>query len=100
MIEEILNTKELMRRKYFHVDCDKCVLCDQTSIKEVKHLVFEVKLCRNFLWMLNHEWDVDLLLIEMIADACMRMFKQYYAQIIRRAKPSLKEGIQDWLDLL
>jgi benzoyl-CoA reductase/2-hydroxyglutaryl-CoA dehydratase subunit BcrC/BadD/HgdB len=68
MIEEILNTKELMRRKYFHVDCDKCVLCDQTSIKEVKHLVFEVKLCRNFLWMLNHEWDVDLLLIEMIAD--------------------------------
>jgi hypothetical protein len=28
------------------------------------------------------------------------MFTEYFKQIIQRAKPGLKEGMQDWLDLL
>jgi hypothetical protein len=30
----------------------------------------------------------------------LRMFQKYFGQIIHRAKPGLKEGMQDWLDLL
>jgi Zn-dependent peptidase ImmA (M78 family) len=31
---------------------------------------------------------------------CFVMFKEYFALVMHRAKPSLKEGMQQWIDSL
>jgi hypothetical protein len=50
------------------------------------------------LW--NHRNNIIFDNQERSMDTCFSMFSDYFKQIIQRAKPGLKEGMQDWLDLL
>jgi hypothetical protein len=42
----------------------------------------------------------DLAMIPLILVICMARFKATFALTMHRAKPSLREGMQSWLDTL
>jgi hypothetical protein len=73
-----MNTKEIMTRKHFYVEYDKCVFCDQNIFEDVRHLFFECDFTRNFWWKLSHEWNGDLPLTEMISDGKQRNSLLYF----------------------
>jgi hypothetical protein len=50
------------------------------------------------LW--NHRNNIIFDNEERSLDTCFSMFTEYFKQVIQRAKPGLKEGMQDWLYLL
>jgi hypothetical protein len=102
------------------------------------HLFFECSFSQSFWWAIGMEWNPDLDLYSMIADAknrfshnfmmeifitgcwsiweqrndaifrgiypdvqrCVDRFKFFISLNLHRAKPSLKEGMQSWLDTL
>ena len=128
LLQDRLNTRELLHRKNFHVYSYDCVLCSDTIIEE----------SRNIWWRLNLEWESDLDLINMLIDAkkrynlicfkeslivgcwsiwnhrnrcifcnadldldvCFTDFVASFHLILHKVKPSLKEGMPQWLDIL
>jgi hypothetical protein len=138
LVQDRLNTKDMMERKSFYVQCNRCVLCDDRSIETMAHLFFHCDFSRNFWWKIGMEWNEDMDHINMMIDgekrsnniffkealiagcwsiwihrnniifdshsrdilACFAHFKDSFGSIRHRIKPSLKEGMLDWLDLL
>jgi hypothetical protein len=133
-----LNTKDMMERKSFYVQCNKCVLCDDQIVETMAHLFFHCDFSRNLWWKMGMEWNEDMDHINMMIDGerrssniyfkealitgcwsiwihrnniifdshnrdlltCFDHFKVSFGLIRHRIKPSLKDGMQDWLDLL
>jgi hypothetical protein len=55
-----LNTKDMMERKSFYVQCNKCVLCDDQSVEIMAHLFFLCDFSRNLWWKIGIEWNEDM----------------------------------------
>jgi hypothetical protein len=138
LMNQRLNTKDLMTHKHFYVEFNDCVLCDNCPQETLMHLFFECNYSQAFWWALNIEWDTDRDLHDMISEvkrrysmefimeiiitgcwaiwdqrnnkifnqirptipACIAKFKIYCSAIMHRARPSLKDGMQAWLDTL
>jgi hypothetical protein len=101
-------------------------------------MFFECNFSQGFWWAIGIEWNVDMDIHQMIADAktrysisfimdiiitgcwslwdqrnnaifngvypdlqtCIVKFRNYFCLNMHRAKPSLREGMQSWLDTL
>lgn len=138
MIQDRLNTKDLMERKKFYVESNTCVLCDSGEKETMKHLFFDCIFSQNMWGTLGQTWNSDLQFIDMLIDAknkstnvffkiamitgcwsiwnhrnkiifdgeirslqlCYSFFVDSVHVIRHRIKPSLKEGMQAWLDHL
>ena len=134
MIQDIINTRDLLDRKNFYVQTKSCVLCDN----DTREVFFDCPFSKDFWNKLNITWpvnpDIISLLIEaknrcsipffkiamMVGcwgiwnhrnkiifegdprslDSCYDFFVFSINVIRHRIKPSLKEGMQAWLDLL
>jgi hypothetical protein len=77
-----LNTKDLMRRKNFFVQFNECVLCDSCPEETLMHLFFECSFSQSFWWALGIEWNTDYQLTHMISDACQRYNMSFTMEII------------------
>jgi hypothetical protein len=138
LLQDRLNTRNLLARKNFHIDSKSCILCDDQVEETMMHLFFECDFSQTFWWKIGEEWNLDFDLINMIIDAknrssnlffkealmcgcwsiwnerngiifdgkhrdlnhCYSFFKSSVGMIRHRVKPSLKEGMQNWLDTL
>jgi hypothetical protein len=127
-----------MKKKNFFVEFADCVLCEECPEENHMHLFFECSFSMSFRWALGMEWNTDLTIKDMIAEAkerynmdflmeiiitgcwsiwdqrndaifnnntpslsrCLCKFKAYVKLNMHRAKPSLKERMQSWLDTL
>jgi hypothetical protein len=69
LLQDRLNTKELMKRKKFFVDNQRCVLCDDNAEEYMTHLFFQCDFSRNFWWRIGIEWNTDLDIIDMVTEA-------------------------------
>ena len=69
LLQDRLNTRDLLARKQFHIENYNCVLCSQGMSEEYIHLFFECDFSRNFWWKLYLEWDTDLDLFSMLIQA-------------------------------
>lgn len=63
LIQDRLNTKDMMARKNFFVQDMHCVLCDESINEDVTHLFFGCQFSHQFWWMLELEWNTDSPLI-------------------------------------
>jgi hypothetical protein len=77
-----LNTKDLMCRKNFFVQIKDCVLCDTCPEETLMHLFFECSFSQSFWWAIGIEWNTDFHLIHMISDACQRYKMSFIMEII------------------
>jgi hypothetical protein len=138
MLHNRLNTKEMMIKKNFYVEFKDCIICEEWPEENIMHLFFECSFSQSFWWAIGLEWNPDMDLFSMIADAknrysynflmeilitgcwsiweqrndaifrgiypdvqrCVTRFKSFTTLNLYRAKPSLKEGMQSWLDTL
>jgi hypothetical protein len=138
LLEDRLNTRELLTRKNFHIPSQLCALCEDASIEDFIHLFFTCDFSQRFWWNLNLEWNTELPIMDLLiygrrrhniscfkdiltagcwtlwnqrnrvifdGDECdmqfsIRFFKDVFILIGHRAKPSLKEGLSQWLDTL
>jgi hypothetical protein len=68
LLQDRLNTKELVRRKNFYVKSKYCVSCDEQVEESMIHLFFSCDYSQKFWWKIGEEWNVDLNFIEMITE--------------------------------
>ena len=135
LIQDRLNTRDLLGRKNFYIEDKSCVLCHNDINESRTHLFFGCEFSQIFWWKLNQEWNVDLDLIDMLLDGrnranqkcfkefliigcwslwthrnsiifngghldldfCFSSFIETFSLIRHRAKPSLKDGMLQWL---
>ena len=138
LLQDRLNTRDLLDRKTFYMEDKSCVLCQDAPREYLNHLFFGCDFSQQFWWRLNQEWNYDLELYDMLLDGrsragqicfteyliigcwslwnhrnkiifdgenlcldlCIFMFKETFSLTMHRAKPSLKEGMQRWLDAI
>jgi hypothetical protein len=138
LLQDRLNTRNLLARKNFHLQSHDCVLCADGADEDFMHLFFSCDFSQRFWWKLNMEWNTDLGIFDMLIDAkqrfgfscfkesliigcwsiwnhrnkfifdnqlinlpvCFIFFKESFELVRYRAKPSLLEGMTEWLDTL
>jgi hypothetical protein len=138
LLQDRLNTRELLSRKNFQIPSLLCALCDDANIEDFIHLFFACDFSQRFWWNLNIEWNTELPIMDLLMDgkrrhdfSCFKeilltgcwtlwnqrnriifdgeqcamqyslhFFKDLFSLIRHRAKPSLKEGMSQWLDTL
>jgi hypothetical protein len=138
LLQDRLNTRDLLLRKKFQLQSSKCVLCMENEEETLAHLFFSCDFSQVIWWKIGEEWNTDLQLIDMILDnsirsanpffkvammagcwsiwnhrnkiifdneqrsiqGCYNSFKSTIQEIRHRVKPSLKEGMQAWIDTL
>jgi hypothetical protein len=123
MLHGRLNTKGMMSEKNFYVEFNDCILCDECPQETIMHMLFECSFSQSLWWAIGIEWNVDMNIHATITDAkarysiqfimdailsrnfpeltrCIIKFKNFFSLNIHRVKPSLREGMQSWLDTL
>jgi hypothetical protein len=138
LLQDRLNTRDLLSRKNFQLESKNCVLCMEDADETLIHLFFSCDFSQVIWWKIGKEWHTDLQLINMLLDtfnrsanhffkiammagcwsiwnhknkitfdneqrcveSCHSFFKATIQEIRHRVKPSLKEGMQAWIDTL
>jgi hypothetical protein len=77
-----LNTKDMMKKKNFHIEFADCVLCEEFPEEDTMHLFFECSFSMSFWWALGMEWNYDLSICDMIAEAKERCRMKFLMEII------------------
>lgn len=66
MIQDRINTRDMMSRKNFYVQERNCVLCDELVDEIVEHLFLGCEFSQQFWWMLGLEWDSELAIVDIL----------------------------------
>jgi hypothetical protein len=82
LLQGRLNTKDMMKRKNFYVEYTDCVLCEECPEEDHMHLFFECSFSMSFWWALGMEWNTDLTISDMIAEAKERYHMNFLMEII------------------
>jgi hypothetical protein len=82
LLNDHLNSRNLLRRKRFNVPSVDCVMCSHGMEETMKHLFFDcefVQLC----WALLHFiWDLSLPVIDMIEDGKRHFQFDCYLEVV------------------
>jgi hypothetical protein len=68
LLNDWLNTRNLLRRKRFNIPIVSCVLCSHGIEETVKHLIFECEFAQLCWTSLHIIWDLSLPVTEMIQE--------------------------------
>ena len=68
MLNDKINTFELLSRKSFALDSTECVLC-KDNLEDRTHLIFYCSLSEGFWWSVGVEWNTDMNIYIMIMEA-------------------------------
>jgi hypothetical protein len=82
LLQGRLNTKDMMKKKNFYVEFTDCVLCEECSEEDPMHLFFECSFSMSFWWALRMEWNTELSINDMIAEAKERYHINFLMEII------------------
>jgi hypothetical protein len=72
----------MMKRKNFYVEFTYCVLCEEFPEEDHMHLFFECSFSMSFWWAMGLEWNTDLTISDMIAEAKERYHMNFLMEII------------------
>jgi hypothetical protein len=72
----------MMKRKNFYVEYTDCVLCEECPEEDHMHLFFECSFSMSFWWAMGLEWNTDLTISDMIAEAKERYHMNFLMEII------------------
>ena len=68
LVSDMLNTRDLLTRKSFHIDSTKCVLCEDEPNEHLTHLFFSYDFSQNFWMVIGFRWNTDYELMEMLLE--------------------------------
>ena len=72
LLQDRLNTRDLLHRKTFYLEDTSCVLCQDAPMEFMQHLFFGCEFSQIFWWRLNQEWNYDMDLYDMLLDGRAR----------------------------
>jgi len=78
MMQDRLNTRDLLSRKNFHVETTDCVLCDGSVRETLQHLFFACSFSKRFWEKIGVHWDIALPLMPMLVDARSRTTSPFF----------------------
>jgi hypothetical protein len=82
MLHNRLNTKDMMIKKNFYVEFSDCIICEEWPVESNMHLFFECSFSQSFWWAIGMEWNSDMDLYSMIADAKNRYSHNFIMEIL------------------
>jgi hypothetical protein len=68
LLNDRLNTRNLLRHKRFHVQSTACVLCNLDTEETLMHLFFTCEFAQLCWTALHITWDLSLSLVELIEE--------------------------------
>ena len=72
MLNDRINTCDLLTKKSFHLDCTNCVLCNDEGMEDKTHLLFSCPFSQGFWWNIGIEWNTDMSIHDLIIEAKQR----------------------------
>jgi hypothetical protein len=85
LLNDRLNTRNLLWRKRFHIPSVNCVLCNHDSEETLKHLFFECEFAQSCWTALHIVWDLSLSVLEMIEQQKRQFLSGCYMEVIMMA---------------
>jgi hypothetical protein len=85
LLNDRLNTRNLLRHKWFHIPSVNCVLCNHDSEETLKHLFFECEFAQSCWTALHIVWDLSLSVLEMIEQQKRQFLSGCYMEVIMMA---------------
>jgi hypothetical protein len=85
LLNDRLNTRNLLRHKWFHIPSVNCVLCNHDSEETLKHLFFECEFAQSCWMALHIVWDLSLSVLEMIEQQKRQFLLDCYMEVIMMA---------------
>lgn len=82
LIQDRLNSRDLLIRKHFYIETGNCVLCNNNDLEDVMHLFFSCDFSQNFWMNLGITWISDMHLTDMLMEGRQRMNMNCYREII------------------
>jgi hypothetical protein len=82
LLQGRLNTKDMMTRKNFFMEFNDCILCNDCPQETIMHMFFECNSSQGFWWAIGIEWNVNMDIHQMIADAKNRYSMSFLMDII------------------
>ena len=82
MLNDRINTCDLLTRNSMHLDSTKCVLCNVEDMEDITHLLFSCPFSQGFWWNIGIEWNTDMNIHDMIIDAKQRYHLSYFIKIM------------------
>lgn len=82
LLQDRLNTRDLLVRKNFYIENSKCVLYDDEPNEHLMHLFFSCDFSQNFWLAIGFEWNKDYDLIEMLLEGKRRNNTQCYKECL------------------
>ena len=82
MLNDRINTCDLLTRKSMHIDSTTCVLCNAEDMEDRMHLLFTCPFSQGFWWDIGFEWNSDLDIHRMIMDASHRYKIKHFMEIM------------------
>ena len=82
MLNDRINTCDLLTRKNMHPDSTRCVLCNVEDMEDRMHLLFSFPFSQGFWWNIGFEWNTDLNFHDMIIEAQQRYQLHHFMEIM------------------
>ena len=82
MLNDRINTCDLLTRKSMHLDSTVCVLCNNEDYEDMTHLLFTCPFSQGFWWNIGFEWNSDMEINNMIIDAKHRYKIDHFMEIM------------------
>jgi hypothetical protein len=68
LLQDKLNTRDLLERKNFHIESHECVLCTDNTNETFMHLFFQCTFSHEFWNLLHMQWDANDEIYDMISN--------------------------------
>jgi hypothetical protein len=82
LLNDRLNTRNLLRRKMFHLQSTTFVMCSHNVEETMHHLFFECEFAQMCWTALHHVWDLSLPVVEMIEDGKRQFSHACYMEVM------------------
>ena len=82
MLNDRINTCDLLTMKIFHLESTSCVLCNDEGMEDRTHLLFSCTFNQSFWWDIGIEWNTDMSIHDMIIDAKLRYKLPFFMEIM------------------
>jgi hypothetical protein len=89
LLNDRLNTRNLLRRKHFSIPSVNCVLCSHGMEETIKHLIFECEFAQMCWTSLHIIWDLALSPTEMVEYQKSQFYHNYYTEVVMLASWSI-----------
>ena len=68
LLQDMLNTRDLLMRKSFHIESSRCVVCNDEPNDHFTHLFFSYDFSHYFWLSIRFQWNTNLNMMELLVE--------------------------------